>query len=193
MNYDLLKQNFLKTLQVSNTDLDTICSKFTTKTIKKGDFLLEQGSICKFEGFVLEGCFRIFSIDKKGKENSLYFAVKDWWLMDIDSFLNQTPSELNIQALEDSTILIIDKTDKENLYNEVHAIEKLFRIMSQKAVAAWQRRVIRSKCFTAKERYFYFIEKYPDIVCKLTDRQISSYLGITHEFLCKIKKQTSKK
>lgn len=190
MNYDLLKQNFSKTLQLSNTELEAICSNFKSLYIKKGDFLLEQGSICKFEAFVLEGCFNIYTIDKKGKENSLYFAVEDWWLMDIDSFMNQTPSDLNIQALEDSTILLIDKTSKNVLYDEFPRIEKLFRMMSQKAVAAWQRRVIRSKCFTAKERYLYFMETYPEIAIKLTDRQISSYLGITHEFLCKIKKQT---
>ncbi|WP_010134736.1 Crp/Fnr family transcriptional regulator [Ochrovirga pacifica] len=189
--FDLLKQNFSKTLQLSNSELEEICSKFNKHLISKGDFLLEQGNICKFEGFVIEGCFRIFSIDKKGKENSLYFAVKDWWLMDLDSFMNQTPSELNIQALENSTILWIDKSTKEKLYNEVPVVEKLFRMMSQKAIAAWQRRVIRNKCFTAKERYFYFLETYPDIAKKLTDRQISSYLGVTHEFLCKIKKQSS--
>lgn len=190
MNYDLLKQNFCKTLQLSNTELEAICSNFKSLHIKKGDFLLEQGSICKFEAFVLEGCFNIYTIDKKGKENSLYFAVEDWWLMDIDSFMNQTPSELNVQALEDSTILLIDKTNKDTLYDEFPMTEKLFRMMSQKAVAAWQRRVIRSKCYTAKESYLYFMETYPEIAEKLTDRHIASYLGITHEFLCKIKKQT---
>ncbi|TGV02830.1 Crp/Fnr family transcriptional regulator [Flavivirga rizhaonensis] len=188
MLHDLLVQNIEKHLQFSNTELDIICSYFKPKVIQKRDFLLTQGSICKFEGFVLEGCFRIFTIDKKGNESTLYFASKDWWLMDIDSFMNQIPSDLNIQALEDSKVLLISRSDKTVLYNQLPTIDKLFRIMSQKALVAWQRRLIRNHTLTAKERYLHFIETYPEIAYKLTDKKISSYLGITHEFLSKIKK-----
>ncbi len=189
MPYDLLKQNIKNNIQISDDDLDIICSYFKPKLIEKKDFLLRQGSIYKYEGFVLVGCFRIFTIDKKGNENVLYFATKDWWLMDIDSFMNQTPSLLNIQALEDSEIIVINKTDKEALYTKLPIVEKLFRIMSQKALVAWQRRLIRNHTLTAQERYNHFISNYPEIASKLTDRQKSSYLGITHEFLSKIKKQ----
>ncbi len=187
---DLLKQNIKKNAQLSNSELEEICKHFYPESIKKKDFLLTQGELCKFEGFVLEGCFRIFTIDKKGNENTLYFAAKDWWLMDIDSFMNQTPSNLNIQALEDSKVLLINRTDKLALYESVPIVEKLFRVMSQKALVAWQRRLIRNHCETAKERYHYFATTYPNIASKLTDKQIASYLGITHEFLSKIKKQS---
>ncbi|WP_282134540.1 Crp/Fnr family transcriptional regulator [Seonamhaeicola maritimus] len=190
MSYDLLKENIKNNIQISTEDLDTICNHFNPTVIKKKDFLLTQGSIYKYEGFVLEGCFRIFTIDKKGNENTLYFATKDWWLMDIDSFMNQVPSSLNIQALEDSKVLLIDRTDKLKLYESVPAVEKLFRVMSQKALVAWQRRLIRNHTHTAKERYHYFANTYPNIVSKITDKQIASYLGITHEFLSKIKKQS---
>lgn len=190
MTNDLLKNNLQKNIQISNADLENICHFFKPKTIQKKEFLLTQGSICKFEGFVLEGCFRIFTIDKKGNENTLYFAAKDWWLMDIDSFLNQKPSDLNIQALEDSKVLLITKQDKLALYESLPIVEKLFRIMSQKAIVAWQRRLIRNNSQTAKERYLHFTNTYPNIVTKLTDKQVASYLGITHEFLSKIKKNT---
>lgn len=188
MPYCLLKQNFKKNIKVSDENLDTICSYFKPQVIQKKEFLLTQGSVCKFEGFVLEGCFRVFTIDKKGNENTLYFATKDWWLMDIDSFMNQKPSDLNIQALEDSKVLLINKTDKLALYESVPIVERLFRVMSQKAIVAWQRRLISNHCQTAKERYKYFTNTYPNIASKLTDKQVSSYLGITHEFLSKIKK-----
>ncbi|GAB1855197.1 Crp/Fnr family transcriptional regulator [Flavobacteriaceae bacterium MHTCC 0001] len=190
MSHDLLIENIRKNIQISNEDLNTFCSYFKPHSIKKKDFLLTQGSIYKFEGFVLDGCFRIFTIDKKGNENTLYFAAKDWWLMDIDSFMNQTPSNLNIQALEDSTILLINRSDKLLLYETLTITEKLFRIMSQKALVAWQRRLIRNHSETAKERYHHFANSYPDIVSKVTDKQIASYLGIRHEFLSKIKKQS---
>jgi CRP-like cAMP-binding protein len=189
MPYDLLKQNIQKNLPISSQELDIICSKFNPKKFNKKEFLLTQGRVCNFEGFVLEGCFRIFTIDKKGNENTLYFAAKDWWLMDHDSFMNQTPSNLNIQALENSKILLIRREDKMTLYDTYPFIEKLFRIMSQKALVSWQRRLIRNQCQTAKERYQYFISTYSDIASKITDKQIASYLGISHEFLSKIKKQ----
>ena len=188
MTYELLEQNIRKNLDLSNADVEDICRYFKPLDLKKKEFLLTQGKVCKFEGFVLEGCFRIFNSDREGNEHTLYFAVKDWWLMDIDSFMNQIPSKLNIQALEDSKVLLINREDKMALYQSNPIVEKLFRIMSQKALVSWQRRLIRNHSFTAKERYFHFVDTYPDISFKLTDKQIAGYLGITHEFLSKIKK-----
>ena len=189
MIYDLLIENITKNKEVWISEAEKFCSFFSAKNISKKEFLLKQGEFCKFEAFVTEGCFRVFSLDKKGNENTLYFAAKDWWLMDIDSFMNHKPSELNIQALEDSKILIISQEDKTTLYNELPIAEKFFRIMFQKSIVAWQRRVVRNNSLTAKERYNYFTTHYPEIAWKLTDRQMASYLGITHEFLSKIKKQ----
>ncbi|MRI01688.1 cyclic nucleotide-binding domain-containing protein [Kriegella sp. EG-1] len=190
MIHDLLLNHINKNAKFSKVEQEEFCRFFQKKAILKKQFILEQGQVCKFEGFVTKGCFRIFTIDKKGNENTLYFAAKDWWLMDIDSFMNHKPSELNIQALEDSEVLIITQKDKLTLYDTIPNAEKLFRIMFQKSIVAWQRRIIRNHSLTAKERYSHFITNYPEIATKLTDRQTSSYLGITHEFLSKIKKQS---
>lgn len=188
MSYVLLEQNIKNNLNLSSIEIDSICNYFKPLSINKKEFLLTQGSICKFEGFVIEGCFRVFTLDKKGNENTLYFAAKDWWLMDIDSFMNRTASNLNMQALEDSKVLLINREDKISLYESIPKVEKLFRIMFQKGLVSWQRRLVRNHAFTAKERYFHFIQTYPDISSKLTDKQIAGYLGISHEFLSKIKK-----
>jgi CRP-like cAMP-binding protein len=185
---DLLKTNIEKHAQFSKTELEAFCNLFHPKCIKKKEFLLRQGKVCRFEGFVVEGCFRIFNLDEEGNDNTLYFGTKDWWLMDIDSFMNQTPSHLNMQALEDSTVLLINQQDKIKLYESFPVVERLFRVMSQKALVSWQRRLIRNHRYTAKERYFHFIQTYPDLATKLTDKQIAGYLGIRHEFLSKIKK-----
>ena len=190
MTADLLIAHINKNAHFSETEQEEFCKYFLPKSIKRKAFLLRQGQVCRFEGFVVEGCFRIFTIDKKGNENTLYFAAKDWWLMDIDSFMNHKPSDLNIQALEDSEVLIITQKDKSILYDSVPLAEKFFRIMFQKSIVAWQRRLIRNHSLTAKERYSHFISNYPKIASKLTDRQTSSYLGITHEFLSKIKKRS---
>lgn len=187
-NVSLLKQNILSHCHVNSSELEYFCGLFKPRTILKKDFLLRQGNPCQYEGFVTDGCFRVFTTDESGNEHTLYFAVKDWWLMDIDSFMNQTGSELNFQALEDSKVLLISRTQKLELYETYPVYEKMFRIMSQKALVAWQRRLVRNQSLTAKQRYAYFIEKYPEIASKLTDRQTASYLGITHEFLSKIKK-----
>jgi CRP-like cAMP-binding protein len=184
----LLKKNIHNLVEMPEEEIDLFTSYFKLKTIKKKDFLLRQGNVFKYEGFVVEGCFRVFTNDDKGNENILYFATTDWWLMDIDSFMNQTPSNLNIQALEDSKVLLINRTNKLLLYETIPTVEKLFRVMSQKALVAWQRRLVNNHCQTAKERYHNFIKSYPHIASKLTDKQIASYLGITHEFLSKIKK-----
>ncbi len=188
MSHSLLRDHFRKFVSLSENDLNIICKYFKPLSVTKGEFLLTQNDICKFEGFVINGCFRIYSIDKKGNEKNLYIAIEDWWLMDIDSFMNGSPSELNIEALETSDILVISKTDKDFLYESLPITNKLFRIMSQKAVVAWQKRLIRNHCLTAKERHQHFINTYPKIVSRLSDRQIAKYLGISHEFLSKIKK-----
>lgn len=191
MTLSLLKQNIKNLVEMSEEDIDLFTSYFKSKKIKKKDFLLREGNVFSFEGFVVEGCFRVFTIDEKGNENTLYFAATDWWLMDIDSFTNQTASNLNIQALEDSKVLLINRTNKISLYETIPSVEKLFRVMFQKALVAWQRRLVSNHCQTAKERYSIFTETYPHIASKLTDKQIASYLGITHEFMSKIKKNIS--
>lgn len=180
-------------MDFSESELDAFCSPFYQKTVSKKEFLLRQGEICHFEGFVVKGCFRLFSIDQQGRENVLYFAAKDWWVTDIDSFTNQTPALLSIQALEDSEVLLINKTDKERLYVDLPKVEHLFRIMTQKTLVSLQRRLIRNHSYTAQERYDHFITSYPEIAQKLTNLQIAAYLGISHEFVSKIRKKISLK
>ncbi len=123
----------------------------------------------------------------------LYFAVADWWVGDIDSFTNQVPARLFIEAVEDSEVLLISKEDKEELYETLPKVEKLFRIMGQKTIVALQHRMISNLSKTADERYIDYITKYPQIVQRLTNLQIAAYLGISHEFLSKIRKKIVQK
>ncbi|WP_074405608.1 MULTISPECIES: Crp/Fnr family transcriptional regulator [Aquimarina] len=193
MPYTLLKENIDKHIQFSDSEFETYSHFFYPKTISKKDFLLRQGDVCRFEGFVTKGCFRVYTIDNDGNENVLYFAVEDWWVTDIDSFTNQAPALLSIQALEDSEVLLINKKDKELLYQQMPKVEKLFRIMSQKTLVSLQRRLIRNHCYTADERYLHFMKTYPKIAQKLTNLQIAAYLGISHEFVSKIRKKIASK
>lgn len=189
MEYDQLKANFSRYTELSPSELSFICEHYERREVAKGEYVLRKGEICRIEGFVIEGCFRVFTIDDQGNERILYFAAEDWWIMEIDSFINQTASELSVQAIENSTILYITRAAKERLYNEMPKVERLFRIMSQTAVAAWQRRLIRNHSMDAEQRYHHFITSYPEIAKRLTNKHIASYLGITPEFVSKIRKR----
>jgi CRP-like cAMP-binding protein len=190
---ELLKQNIDKHISLSENEMEQFCNLFTKKEIKKKNYLLREGEICKFEGFVTKGLFRVFHIDNNGFEQVLYFAIENWWITDIDSFTNERPSQLYIEALADSEILLISKNDKEFAYQNLPGIEKLFRVMTQKTHVALQRRMIDNLSKTADHRYIDFIEKYPQLFQRISNLQIAAYLGISHEFLSKIRKKLSGK
>ncbi len=186
---DLLFRNISQYISLSEEDLKRFIKPFEYRKFTKKDVVLKEGDYCFFEGFVLSGCFKIYYLNEKGFEQTLYFAVEGWWITDIDSLINNVPSILNIEALEDSEVLMITKKDKENLYESMPQIEKLFRIMNQKSSVALQRRILSLTGKTADKRYLEFLEKYPGLEQRITQQQVASYLGITHEFLSKIRKK----
>jgi CRP-like cAMP-binding protein len=190
---ELLKQNINNHISLSEKEIEEFCNLFQQKEIKKKNFLLRKGEICKFEGFVTKGIFRVYHIDKNGAEQILYFAIENWWIADIDSFTNEKPSQLFIEALEDSEVLLISKKDKEFAYANFSKIEKLFRVMTQKTHVALQRRMIDNLSKAADQRYLDFIERYPQLQQRLSNLQIAAYLGISHEFLSKIRNKIAGK
>jgi len=190
---ELLRKYIAKQVSLSEKDMAAFCNLFRQKSIKKKSFLLREGEVCKFEGFVTKGLFRVYHMDKNGAEQILYFAMENWWVTDIDSFTNGLPSQLLIEAIEDSEVLLISKKDKEFAYANLPAIEKLFRIMTQKTHVALQRRMIDNLGKTADQRYLDFIERYPALYQRLSNLQIAAYLGISHEFLSKIRNKITNK
>ena len=190
---DLLRLNINGHISLSDNEMEEFCNLFQHRTIKKKNFLLREGEVCDFEGFVAKGLFRVYHIDQNGFEQILYFAIENWWITDIDSFTNEIPSQLFIEALEDSDVLLITKKDKEFAYASMPKIEKLFRVMTQKTHVALQRRMIDNLSKTADQRYLDFIEKYPTHYNRLTNLQIAAYLGISHEFLSKIRNKIAGK
>lgn len=190
---ELLKENILKHISLSQNETEAFVNLFEKKLIRKKEFLLREGEVCKFEGFVSSGLLRVYHIDKNGFDQILYFAIENWWITDIDSFTNGTPSQLSIEALEDSEVLLISKEDKEFAYENLPKIEKLFRVMTQKTHVALQRRMIDNLSKTADQRYIEFVEKYPKLVQRLSNIQVAAYLGITNVFLSNIRKKISLK
>ena len=193
MQYHQLKKHILKHVQITEDDFLLYRKYFKSQKIDKKQYLSKQGDYCTFEAFVTKGCFRIFTTDEDGKEHTVYFAMEDWWIVDLDSIVNNTISKLSIQALENSEILLVDKADKEKLYKEATTAEQLFRKMSQKAIISFQRRLVRNLSMKAEERYLYFLKNYPKIVPRITNIQLASYLGISHELVSKFRKQAVQK
>jgi CRP-like cAMP-binding protein len=189
----LLKKNIAAHISLSDTETEAFCNLFQHRTIDKKSFLLREGEVCKFEGFVTKGLFRVYHIDQKGFEQILYFAIENWWITDIDSFTNETPSQLFIEALEDSEVLVISKKDKEFAYSNLPKIEKLFRVMTQKTHVALQRRMIDNLSKTAESRYLEFADKNPQLMQRLSNIQVAAYLGITNVFLSNIRKKIALK
>lgn len=191
--FELLRKNIEQYIRITDAEFEQFTANFHLKKIKKKTFLLREGDICKYEAFVTKGCFRIYYSNDQGDAQILYFATETWWATDIDSFTNQRPSTLNIEALEDSEVLLISKPDKDTLYETLPKVEKMFRIMNQKSLVTFQRRVISSLGKTADKRYLEFVEKYPELEQRLNQQQLAAYLGISHEFLSKIRKKLSGK
>lgn len=113
---DGLIRNIAKHITLSDSELAEFTDLFQSKFFKKKEFLLKEGELCTFEAFVTKGLLRVYHVDRNDSEQALYFAAEDWWISDIDSFTNEKPSDLNIEVIEDSDILLISKADKEYAY-----------------------------------------------------------------------------
>lgn len=159
------------------------------KTIKKKQLLLREGEVCNFEAYIVSGCLRTFYIDENGSEVILQFSVEDWWVSDVGSFHDRTPSLLYIEAIEDSELLTLDPARKEELLNRLPQFERVFRLMIQRHLSAMEHRLIRTIAKTAEERYVEFIKQYPKIALRVPQHYIASYLGMTPEFLSKVRRR----
>mgnify|MGYP001491159108 CR=1 FL=1 len=173
----------------SPEDIAVFDSLLRPKSVKKKQLLLREGEICDFEAYIVKGCIRTYYIDENGSEVILQFAVEDWWVSDIGSFHERTPSLLYIEALEDSDLLTLNPARKEELLAKVPQFERVFRLMIQRHLSALERRLIRTMAKTAEERYLDFMKQYPNIALRVPQHYIAAYLGMTPEFLSKIRRR----
>ncbi|WP_018626945.1 Crp/Fnr family transcriptional regulator [Niabella aurantiaca] len=163
------------------------------KQMKKKQFFLQEGDVQRYLVFVVNGCLRSYSVDENGFEHILQFAPPGWWISDMRSMLEQTPASLNIDAVDESEIILISIPDLERLYREVASLDRFFRILSERSIATHQHRLIDSLSLTAKERYTSFCRQYPSLITCLPQKFVASYIGITPEFLSKMLKEPIKK
>lgn len=179
-------ENFLP---LSDEEKSVVEETFMERRVKRRQFILHEGDVCTHNTFVVEGCFRMYMVDEKGKEHNLQFAIENWWIGDIGSFHSEEPSLLYIEALESSVILQIKKEDQLKLFVDYPKFNHIFRVFTENALVSAQRRILQNISSTAEERYLDFAHRYPHLFNRISNVQIASYIGVTPEFLSKIRKE----
>ncbi|WP_276371520.1 Crp/Fnr family transcriptional regulator [Chryseolinea sp. H1M3-3] len=158
----------------------------------KKQFVLQHGDVCEYFNFVVRGCLRLFKVDEKGVYHILQFATENYWMLDLTSFHKRTKSVLDIDALEDTVVLRITYNDLIDLYVKAPKFDRIFRVLLENHFMQQQDRIGQLFSSTAEERYQLFLETYPHLLNRLSQVQIASYLGVTPEFLSRIRARIAK-
>ena len=187
--YDLILSEISRHIHLNGEEKKFFIALLKHRKLRKKQYLLQAGDISLYENFVVKGLLRAYTVDNKGQEHIAMFGMEGWWISDLYSFLTGSPATQHIDALEDSEVLSIEKSDLEKLYQQVPAFDKLFRILLQNAFVANQQRILASISQTAEEQYLNFIKKYPTLEQRIPQHQIASYLGITPETISRIRRQ----
>ena len=191
--FNLLRQHIEKRVQLTDEEFN-ICTKFfIPKKLKKHQFLLNEGDVCRYLGFVNSGCLRQYSIDNKGTEHIIQFAIEDWWVSDLQSFLSGFPATYNIDVLQDSEVLLLGKSSRDELLDACPKMERFFRLLIEANHVATNQRIADSLSASAEERYLKFIKTYPKLFEQVPQNHIASYLGITPQSLSRIRKELTQK
>jgi CRP-like cAMP-binding protein len=187
--FELLFKKFDEKIQLTEAEKELSQSFFIPKKLRKKQYLLQEGDVCKYVAFVEKGMLRSYTIDDKGGEHIIQFAFEGWWISDQYSFLTGEPSIYNIDALEDSELLLLTQSAEEQLLAKIPQLERFFRILLQNSLIAAQRRLVSSLSRTAEEKYTELIQSCPTIPQRVPQHMMASYLGITPETLSRIRKQ----
>lgn len=193
MNIDKLIAHFENYLPLSNLEREELSNRIVEKKIKRRQFILQENEVCQHYSFVVTGLVKMYAVDKSGREHNLQFASENNWITDIGSFHSGKPSRLYIEAIEPSVILQIEKTNLLYLYTHYPTFDRNFRVITENKFVELEYRVLQNISSTAEDRYQTFLEQYPQLSNRLPNTQIASYIGITPEFLSKIRSNLSKK
>lgn len=163
---------------------------FQSKTFAKKENLVDSNTQCRFNFFVVKGCLRMFFVNSKGIEQTIQFAIENWWISDYMAFGNRAITEFTIQAVEKTDVMMISFQNQEKLLKDVHKLERYFRIIYQKAYAASQFRIKYLYDYSREEIYHHFNTHFPDFSKRIPQRFLASYLNMTPEYLSEIKAKT---
>lgn len=187
MNKDQLLSYVQNYVSLTNEEALEFCSGFKEVKVKKRQFIVQPNFTDRHRNFVVQGAFRTYAISDDGHEHTLQFAIENWWVSDFNSYIYQLPATLFIVALEDSVILQLDYEKEQELKASNHKFETFFRIMAEKGLAFEHRRILFNLIHSAEARYENFLLNFPNFVQRVPQYALASYLGMSTEFLSRIR------
>lgn len=173
--------------------LETVVAAVVIKKLRKRQYLLQEGDVMKNHVFVSSGCLRSYTVDDKGMEHILNFAIENWWIGDRESLQTGQPSIYNIDAIEDSEVVLISRDKFDVLCQDVSPFNNMINAILQKSFNVAQNRIHTFISQSAEEKYLSFLEKFPHLATRVPQSMIASYLGITAETLSRVRKQIVKR
>lgn len=183
---EILRQQIEKITPLTDKEFDYILSHFTTKKLKKHQFLIQESDLVQNDYFVIKGLLRAYYINEEGKEHIMQFAMEDWWITDYQAYFNETKASLNIDCIETTEVLCLSLYNREKLCADMHKIEHFFRKKSNSGYVALQRRILSLLNSNAKERYEQLLQQYPALFQRVPKTLIASYLGVSRETLSRL-------
>lgn len=191
--YEVFQEYLDGKIKLTEAEATRIRDCAIVKKIRKRQYLLQEGDVWKYDAFITKGCVRTYSVDEKGSEHIIGFAIENWWTGDRESLLSGQPSKFNIDAIEDSELILFTHANFEKLCTEIPALQHMVLQILQRSFIASQNRIQATLSQTAEEKYKGFIDKYSDFATRIPQNMIASYLGVTPETLSRIRKQTARK
>jgi CRP-like cAMP-binding protein len=177
----------LRHIQLTPAEVDYFHSLLRIKKIKKKQYIVQPEFVCKYRSYVVQGAMRAYLVDNSGQEHTIAFAIDDWWISDYNSYIFQQPATLFVEALEETTLVQLDYNAEQLLKETNPKFEKFFRIITERSFAFLQKRMLNSLSMTAEERYEDFTSKYNNILQRVPQYALASYLGMSTEYLSKLR------
>ncbi len=191
--HERLIANIRKKVPITEEEFEQVKPFFIPKKIRKRQFILNAGDVSQHTMYVENGLLREFSVDDDGHEHVVQFAPEDWWITDMGSFLSGDPAVYNIEALEDSELLLLTKKAMDEMLDLQPKMERYFRLLMQNSLVVMQRRIVGALSLSAEEKYKRMIKLDPNILQRATQQHIASFLGITPETLSRVLKLVSER